>query len=249
MTSAPRYVAHGRMDELHALARPHTDSPFELTFILLSQVKELLFRAVYVELDQARRHLVADQPETVARALARAVRTVRVLTAAWDAFTGMSPDEFLSFRHVLEGASGIQSPMYRRLEFIMGNRDSAALALSADTLAAYPELTRELSEPSLYDEVLRFLGRRAALPSGDDVERLWVRVYHEPDRYPVEHRLAELLTDIAYEFSRWRATHLLVVERMLGRKRGTGGTTGVEWLRQVSEHRFFPELWSARTQL
>ncbi|MBW1600579.1 tryptophan 2,3-dioxygenase [Streptomyces sp. JJ66] len=249
------------MDALHALQEPRTSSPFEMSFILISQVKELLFRMVHLEADQARARLAEDRPEAACRALTRTVRNQRVLTGCWESMNAMPADEFLGFRDTLGQASGTQSFMYRLLEFTLGNR-ATAVVRSAD-LTAFPVLRAELGRPSLYDEVLRFLARRGlpvpesvvardpAVPytPHDAVEKVWLSVYHDPDGHRAAYDLAEQLLEVAYQFSRWRATHLLVVERMLGGKRGSGGSDGAAWLRTVNEHRFFPELWTMRSLL
>ncbi|RAY12761.1 tryptophan 2,3-dioxygenase [Actinomadura craniellae] len=249
------------MDELHDLQDTRTGSPFELSFILLSQVKELLFRMVHLELDQARGHLRADRAGEACRALARATRTQRVLIACWESMNGMPADEFVRFRDVLGQASGTQSFAYRGLEFAMGNKNP--VMVRPPDLRRYPQLRAEFERPSLYDEALRFLDRHGLpLPAAtldrdvtrqyepdERVERAWQQVYADPAGHPEPYRLAEHLIEVAYQFSHWRAAHLLVVERMLGGKRGTAGTDGARWLREVNEHRFFPELWTARTLL
>ncbi|WP_280376993.1 tryptophan 2,3-dioxygenase [Nocardia wallacei] len=260
---APGYVTYARMDRLHELAEPRTDSAQELSFILLSHVKELLFRMVYVDVDQARDRLRAGDADQACRALERTVRSQRILVTTWEGINAISADEFLAFRDVLGDASGVQSFMYRTLEFALGNKSPAMVRTASAQAGRYPDLRAELAAPSLYDETLRFLARRghavpdtlcardfreqyAAHPAVEDV---WLRIYRAPRSYPDEYRVAELLTEVAFQFSHWRATHLLVVERKLGRKPGTGGTDGVDWLRAVNEHRFFPELWSMRTRL
>ncbi|MGW6010627.1 tryptophan 2,3-dioxygenase [Streptomyces sp. NPDC055210] len=262
-SDAPPYVSYARMDTLHELARPRTDAPGELTFILISHVKELLFRITHTEVVRARAALREDRPDAACLALARAVRGQRVQLAAWDVVAAMPPDDFLAFRDVLGEASGTQSFMYRALEFAMGNKDPRMVAGCAPYLDRYEVLRAELASPSLYDEALRLLARRGRdIPDGllerdwsaayephDAVEAAWLAVYRDPASYGPEHRLAEALTELAYQFSLWRANHLLVVERMLGSKPGTGGTTGLPWLRAISEHRFFPELWRLRTRL
>ncbi|SEG83597.1 tryptophan 2,3-dioxygenase [Thermomonospora echinospora] len=255
------YVGYARMDELHDLQDPRTGSPFELSFILLSQVKELLFRMVHLEVDQARAQLRADRAGDACGALSRATRTQRVLISCWESMNGMPVDEFLTFRDVLGEASGTQSFMYRRLEFALGNKNPALTR--PEDLRLYPELRAELDSPSLYDEALRFL-RREGLPVPADaldrdvtrthraderIEQVWAQVYRDPAAHPAAYRLAEHLLEVAYQFSHWRAAHLLVVERMLGGKRGSGGTDGAAWLREINEHRFFPELWTMRTLL
>lgn len=261
MKESNPYVDYARMDTLHSLQEPRTASPFEMSFILISQVKELLFRMVHLEVDQARERLREDSPEAACRALARAVRSQRVLIGCWESMNALTVDEFLVFRDVLGQASGTQSFMYRLLEFTLGNR-STAMVRSSD-LDAFPELRAELGRPSLYDEVLRYLSRSgfpvpehlserdpAAVHEPDiGVEKVWTAVYRDPEGNRAAYDLAEQLLEVAYQFSHWRAAHLLVVERMLGGKRGSGGSDGAAWLRTVNEHRFFPELWSMRSAL
>jgi tryptophan 2,3-dioxygenase len=257
------YARFACLDELHDLQFPSSDSPLELSFILVTQVKELLFRMLYVELDTARAHVRDDDVARACRALGRGHRVQHVLLTSWETLTGMSATDFVGFRSILGEASGIQSFVYRALEFIMGNRDEASL----DRLRRYGRLHRilagEVAAPSLYDEVIAYLHRNVC-PISDavrqrdvsrqyaasrDVETAWLRIYRDPGAYPDGYLLAEALTELSFLFSQWRATHLLVVERMLGLKSGTGGTEGVEWLRHVNAHRFFPELWTVRTKI
>ncbi|ROP33833.1 tryptophan 2,3-dioxygenase [Couchioplanes caeruleus] len=261
MTHPNPYVDYARMDDLHDLQEPATESPFELQFILLSQVKELLFRMVQLEVDQARARVREDRPEAACRALSRAARHQRTLVGCWESMNAMPVDEFLGFRDELGEASGTQSPVYRLLEFTLGNR-GAAMVRRSDFIR-FPRLRAELERPSLYDEVLRHLyriglpvpehvlSRDVTVPYEPDraVEDVWATAYRSPDKYRSAYELAEHLLEVAYQFSRWRATHLLVVERMLGGKRGSGGTDGAAWLRKINEHRFFAELWTMRSAL
>ncbi|PXX54763.1 tryptophan 2,3-dioxygenase [Nocardia tenerifensis] len=258
---APEYVTYAHMDRLHELARPRSDARGELNFILISHVKELLFRAVIDDLDTARGALERDDVPDACLALSRATRTQRVLVACWESMNGMSVDEFIAFRHVLNDASGTQSFAYRALEFVMGNRPPGQV--EAAFRDGHAMLRAELARPSLYDEVLRHLARQGFSVPDECVERppeqqheanpliedVWLEIYRHPDRHHAAHRLAESLLEVAYQFSCWRATHLLVVERMLGGKSGTAGTDGAPWLRTINEHRFFPELWTFRTRL
>lgn len=256
----PEYVTYAHMDTLHDLARPRSDVRGELTFILISQVQELLFRALVHDLDQARSRLSDDDTEAACADLSRACRTQRLLVACWDTMNGMPPDEFVAFRDVLGDASGIQSFAYRELEFLMGNRPAGhARAARAD---GHPRVRDELARPSVYDAALGHLARlgydvpQAVLTRARDqhepdvgVEEVWLTIYRDPSRHRAAHRLAESLTEVAYQFSHWRAAHLLTVERMLGGKGGTGGTDGASWVRAANEHRFFPELWTFRSRL
>lgn len=257
------YVQYARLDDLHALQFPESDSPLELSFILITQVKELLFRMLFVELDTARTHVRDDDITAACRALARANRVQRVLLTSWETLTGMSATEFVEFRPVLGEASGIQSFMYRAVEYIMGNKDPESLERLRERGPLHPILEDEVSAPSLYDEVAAYLDRNvrpvtditrgrdfsSQYVASQDVEAAWLAVYREPIRYAAAHALAEALIELSFQFSQWRATHLLVVERMLGSKPGTGGTEGTRWLRHINDHRFFPELWSVRTEL
>jgi tryptophan 2,3-dioxygenase len=257
----PEYVAYAHMDRLHELQEPRSTARGELNFILVSQVQELLFRAVTDDLGGARDALRADDVGGACVALARAVRTQRVLVASWEAMNGMTSDEFVAFRDVLDDASGLQSFAYRALEFTLGNRPRGHV--TATHREGHPLPRAELARPSLYDVALQHLARRGYAvpertlrrapdapyePSGA-VEDVWLEIYRQPARHRDAHRLAESLLEVAYQFSHWRATHLLVVERVLGAKGGTGGTDGAAWLRTINEHRFFPELWTFRTRL
>ncbi|WP_433664239.1 tryptophan 2,3-dioxygenase [Nocardia sp. CA-128927] len=258
---APEYVTYAHMDELHELQRPRSEARGEMNFILISHVKELLFRAVIDDLDTARCALQRDDVADTCLALARATRTQRVLVACWESMNGMSVDEYVAFRDVLNDASGTQSFAYRALEFVMGNRPERQV--TAAIRDGHAMLRAELAEPSLYDAVLQYLARQGfpipvdcvAKPptqqheSNPLVEDVWLEIYRHPDRHLETHRLAECLLEVAYQFSHWRSTHLLVVERMLGGKNGTAGTDGAPWLRTINEHRFFPELWTFRTRL
>ncbi|MFF3544726.1 tryptophan 2,3-dioxygenase family protein [Streptomyces platensis] len=261
MTRAHEYVAYARMDELHELQQPRSDARGELNFLLISHVKELLFRAVSDDLDQARQALQRDDIPNTCVALMRATRTQRVLVACWETMNGMSADEFVAFRDVLNNASGVQSFAYRALEFAMGNRPPGHVESAfAD---GYKSLRVELAKPSLYDAALAYLSRQGfAVPEhcvekvpwqqhepDPLVEDVWLEIYRDPRKHFEAHRLAECLLEVAYQFSHWRAAHLLVVERMLGGKGGTGGSDGAPWLRKINEHRFFPELWTFRTRL
>lgn len=257
------YVRYACLDELHELQFPVSDAPLELSFILVTQVKELLFRMLYVELDVARARIGEDRAADALDALKRAHRVQGVLLSSWDTLTGMSADDFVGFRDVLGEASGRQSFMYRALEFILGNKDADSLDDLRRRGPLHRILEHEIGAPSLYDAVLARLDRgvrrlpeavrrrdvRTQHVASEDVETAWLDVYREPRRYADEHALAEALIELAFQFSKWRATHLLVVERMIGTKPGTGGTEGAQWLRRIDEHRFFPELWSVRSRL
>lgn len=261
----PGYVSYARMDELLELQNPQTDEPAEMGFIIISQVKELLFRLLAFDVEHATARLRADEVAQACRTLERVLATVHTLHATWEPLAGLRPDEFARIRTVLEveGASGLQSVSYRRWEFAMGRRDPAMLKVFRPYPHLLDTLTEALRQPSLYDEALALLARRGheLPPSVIDrdprtpyqphpaVARAWALVYRDSSEGDPLRRLAEALVSVAYAVGQWRYTHLLTVERIIGPKAGTGGTDGASWLSAIAEHRFFPELWQARYEL
>jgi len=261
-TSRSPYLDYEHIDVLLSLQQPRTDSRAEMCFYIMGQVKELLFKLLYVEFRSVRDDLAADRVADALWTLRRIQPVQRLLVNSWDVLRSLSPTEFNEFRDALGAASGLQSFMYRRLEFILGNKSAGMVRPHAGVPEIADELTADLMSPSVYDAAIAMLCRRGAPiprthlerdPSTPycphpAVERAWVEVYS--GGFDTEPRLlAEALMDVAYHFSRWRAVHLLVVERMIGGKPGSGASNGLKWLRRAAEHRFFPELWSARDQL
>jgi tryptophan 2,3-dioxygenase len=255
------YVAE---DVLLSLQHPRTDSSAEPSFLIMTQVMELLFKLAYTEALCARDMLETDDVAGALWTLRRLRSVQTVLNTTWDVLSTLSPTEYGEFRDQLGAGSGFQSYMYRQLEFVLGNKNPARVEVHRNNERVHRELLRTMAEPSLYDAALRLLWRRGLPVPQGCVERDWSEPYEERDAvveawqavykgHPKEHgdlhQLAEALVDLAYDFGRWRAAHLLTVERVLGAKVGTGGTSGVTWLRRIAEHRFFPELWTARTQL
>lgn len=251
------YIDYQSIDTLLSLQRPHTDQPAEMTFYLIGQAKELLFKLVYEEVSAARLALIVDQADEATWNLRRATAALGSLTTAWDVLAGISPAEFNAFREHLGAASGLDSYMYRMLEFALGRKSEVMARRHADVAGVSASVHRALFRSSVYDEALGLLERRGLLdggsgdgaPAAEASRRAWARVYHEHGPSSDLFRLGETLMDVAHAFSRWRALHLLLVERTIGNKPGTGGTTGIDWLRQAAEHRFFPELWEARSLL
>lgn len=256
------YIDYQSIDTLLSLQNPRSAEPAELSFYILGQVKELLFKLLYEESCRARGLLDADEVGAAIRVLSRSRKAIDVLVSCWGVLSTLTPGEFNGFREHLGQASGVQSYMYRMVEYVLGNKEPA-LARPHGKPAEVAEAVRDaLRSPSLYDAAVALLARRgAAIPaetlarnpavphrSCAAVERAWRDVYAEPPEAELP-RLGEALMDLAEGMSRWRALHLLTVERVIGTKPGTGGTRGASWLRRVNEHRFFPELWSARTLL
>ncbi|MFE9674067.1 tryptophan 2,3-dioxygenase [Streptomyces sp. NPDC006259] len=256
------YAEYAGMDALLALQHPRTSAATEPGFIIMSQVMELLFKLLRIEFTTARDRLADDDVDAALWTLRRAGSVQRVALSSWDFFSAMTPVEFAEFRDVLGTASGFQSASYRRLEFLLGNKN-ARLVLPHRDASSHEAVHRQLYEPSLYDAVLALLRRRglpvadaalarpceAPYEPHDSVERAWREVYGNSAEHHTLFLLGEALTDVAESFARWRYTHLTVVQRMLGAKPGTGGTEGVPWLERISGHRFFPELWSVRSLL
>ncbi|GHC89744.1 hypothetical protein GCM10007079_35480 [Nocardiopsis terrae] len=251
------YIDYQSIDVLLSLQRPHTAHPAEMSFYLVGQAKELLFKLVYEEVSAARLALVVDEADNASWNLRRAATALDLLARTWDVLATISPAEFNAFREQLGSASGIDSYMYRMLEFALGRKSDSMARRHAEVPGVAESVYRELHRSSVYDEALGLLHRRGLLTDGaeagewhpDALRQAWVRVYEAHGPSSDLFRLGETLMDLAHAFSRWRSLHLLLVERTIGNKHGTGGTTGVDWLRRSADHRFFPELWEARSIL
>ncbi|MER7793305.1 tryptophan 2,3-dioxygenase family protein [Streptomyces sp. NPDC097640] len=254
------YIDYQSIDVLLSLQRPRSDAPAELTFYVMGQVKELLFKLIYEELERTRALLDGDSVAEAAVNLRRLRRVVELLNGTWNVLSTLTPNEFNGFRDVLGSASGIQSYMYRMVEYALGNKVAALALPHRQVPHVHAQVQRALHEPSVYDAALRLLARHETPlppsvldrdfsqpyePNGA-VERAWAEVYRGKAATDPLPQLAEALMDVAEGFSRWRSLHLLTVERIIGFKPGTGGTEGAGWLRRVAEHRFFPELWTSR---
>jgi tryptophan 2,3-dioxygenase len=255
------YVAYAQIGTLLSLQHPRTNAPTEPGFIILSQVKELLFKLLHIELTAVCDLLRADRLEEALWTFRRSTRVQRYLIQAWDVVGAMTTVEFLEFRDELGEASGFQSFSYRKLEFLLGNKNADRVAQHRNS-PAYESVLEQLHLPSLYDVALAFLNRHGLdLPREvlehdptvprephPAVEAAWARVYSQPSFFWDAYKLAEALLETDELFVRWRQVHLVTVHRIIGDKPGTGGTYGVEWLRRISERRFFPELWKVRSK-
>ncbi|WP_030391650.1 tryptophan 2,3-dioxygenase [Kitasatospora purpeofusca] len=249
------YARYARLDELHSLQHPLSEAPAELSFIVTTQVMELLFGLLRHEWTLAQRALRADDLPDALAALRRGTHVQDVLTESWDLLATMTPQEFNSFRSVFGEASGFQSSAFVHLEFLLGNKNAALLRMYDDSPEALAELTEVLRSPGLYDDALALLARRGLeLPntvserrhqSDEAVAAAWRRVYAE-DEYAELRPLAEALLDVAERVTRWRHRHLMAVKRAMGAKPGSGGSSGLSWLRRSAEQDVFPELWEIR---
>ncbi|MDN5788638.1 tryptophan 2,3-dioxygenase [Pseudorhodobacter sp.] len=235
----------------------------EMLFIIQHQTSELWMRLAIHELDAARRKIAADCPREAFKMLARISRIMEQLNNAWDVLRTMTPWEYTRFRDDLGQSSGFQSHQYRLIEFAVGNRNAAMLRPHAHRADYTALLQTELARPSLYDEALRHL-YRAGLPvpenvinrdlsqpwvANEGVQAVWETVYRDPETYWEAYEMAEKLVDFEDYFRRWRFNHVTTVERIIGFKRGTGGTSGVQYLRRMLDVVLFPELWQLRTTL
>ena len=235
----------------------------EMLFIIQHQTSELWMRLALHELNAARICIADGGAREAFKMLARISRIFEQLNSAWDVLRTMTPSEYTRFRDDLGQSSGFQSYQYRLIEFAVGNRNAAMLRPHAHRADYTALLQAELQRPSLYDEALRHL-HRAGLPvpedvinrdltqpwvANDGVQAVWETVYRNPETHWEAYELAEKLVDFEDYFRRWRFNHVTTVERIIGFKRGTGGTSGVQYLRKMLDVVLFPELWHLRTTL
>ena len=242
---------------------PLSSAHDEMLFIIQHQTTELWMRLAIHELSAARRAIARDEVQPAMKMLARMSRIFEQLNNAWDVLRTMTPSEYTRFRSQLGQSSGFQSRQYRLIEYLLGNRNHAMLQPHAHDVETTKLLEAELATPSLYDEVLRLADRNglkmpAAVLSRDvrethsfneGVLQAWRIVYQAPETHWMLYELAEKLVDFEDYFRRWRFNHVTTVERVIGFKRGTGGTGGVSYLKRMLEIELFPELWRVRTIL
>jgi tryptophan 2,3-dioxygenase len=246
------YGSYLKIDELLALQQPlsrpaHHD---EMLFIVIHQVYELWFKQLLHEIDAAMLALDRDDLLRVGKAFRRIHAIQRLLEQQVDILETMTPQEFNQFRDNLNPASGFQSVQFRELEFACGLRRTEILQWVELDEAHRARLERRLREPSLYDHAKALLARRGfETGSPDELIESYRQIYSDEGRYYDLHLLLEELIEFDERFLLWRGRHVRMVERMIGNKRGTGGSSGAEYLSRTLEQRFFPELWAVRTQL
>jgi tryptophan 2,3-dioxygenase len=257
------YGAYLAVPDLLALQRTVSGSHDELLFIVVHQATELWMKLMLHELETARELIARDDLQPSFKMTARVSRIQEQLIRSWDVLSTMTPSDYLTFRDQLGPASGFQSHQYRKLEFILGNKSAAKLAVFAEQPAVLADLEAERARPSIYDEAIRLLSRRglpidSAVLGRDVGERhephasvraAWASVYSRPEQWFDLYELAEELVDVEDWFRQWRFRHVTTVERIIGHKTGTGGTSGVGYLRRALDYTLFPELWEARTDL
>ena len=257
------YGDYLKIDTILGAQSPLSDAHDELLFIIQHQTSELWMKLAIHEIKAATKAIHDDDLQPAFKMLTRVARIFEQLNNAWDVLRTMTPSEYTEFRSILGESSGFQSFQYRAIEFLAGNRNLAMLRPHAHRPELVAALEEILERPSLYDEALLLLSRRG-LAIGADAERpnwrdkraespavieAWKIVYRAPQTHWEIYELAEKLVDFEDYFRRWRFNHVTTVERIIGLKSGTGGTSGVGYLRKMLEIVLFPELWKVRTEL
>jgi tryptophan 2,3-dioxygenase len=257
------YGEYLNLDAILNAQAPRSPDPNEWLFIIQHQTGELWMKLALIELRAARAAIAAGELPPAFKMLARVSRILEQLVHAWDVLATMTPSEYSAIRPYLASSSGFQSWQYREIEYILGNKNAAMLKPHAQRADIQERLQQALEAPSLYDEALALLGRNGfaiapavlerprTVPHRPDasVEAAWLAVYRQPRAYWELYELAEELVDLEDAFRQWRFRHLTTVERIIRFKRGTGGTSGVAYLRRMLDVVLFPELWKVRTEL
>ncbi|MER6310679.1 tryptophan 2,3-dioxygenase family protein [Streptomyces sp. NPDC001739] len=256
------YEDYVQADVLTHLQHPLSEDPGEMVFLVTTQVMELWFTVIVHEWQTAAEALRRDDLPVAIDALRRSAYELEALNAAWKPLAKLTPAQFNAYRSALGEGSGFQSAMYRRLEFLLGEKSASMLVPHRGAPRAHAELEKALHEPSLWDEVLRLLARRghplpASVTERDPaqryepdpaVEAVWAEIY-AGDQESELVRLGEALTEVAELVWRWRNDHLVATRRAMGAKMGTGGSAGVAWLEKRARKNVFPELWTARSHV
>lgn len=257
------YYDYLGLDDILAAQRLRTDAPDELLFVIQHQTTELWLKLVLHELQLAAAAVAADTLVGANKSLARVGRVLKILTDSWSALATLTPTDYGKFRGALDNGSGLQSAQWRALEFTLGNKNRAHLEHFRHRPAFVTQLTEALTRPSLYDRVVGLLAARG-LPVAesmldrdwsepyrpdDSVTKAWLAVYQDPEAWADLYHLAEQMVDIEAAVRQWRFRHMTVVERVIGLKTGTAGTSGVGYLRRQLGAVLFPELWRVRTEL
>ncbi|MGI9483028.1 MAG: tryptophan 2,3-dioxygenase [Hyphomicrobiales bacterium] len=257
------YGDYLKLDVLLSAQKPLSDKHDEMMFIIIHHVQELWIGLCIHEISYAMRSLREDRCGLAFKALARVSRIQEQLVSAWDVLSTMTPADYLTFRDVLGGASGFQSHQYRLMEILLGARDEKMLLPHKHKPETYERLRDAFESRSLYDEAIAFLARlgfnvpdellerdfsKAHQPS-DALEQVWSDIYRASPANFDAYQLAEELIDVEDWFQQWRFRHLKTVHRIIGNKRGTGGSSGAAYLKTALERTFFPELWEVRTWL
>jgi len=259
-------ISYGQYLGLEGLLQqqnPRSEEHDEMLFIIIHQASELWMKLCLHEAHGAAKLISQDRLRPAFKMLTRVARIQQQMVNAWEVLVTMTPADYASFRDSLGQSSGFQSFQYRELEFLLGNKNAALVEAHKNHSQNYTHLTKVLNAPSLYDVCLQLLKQRGFdIPSGQidrdwqqpytpnkHVEAAWQQVYEDTETHWDLYELAEKLVDLEYHFQQWRFNHMKTVERIIGHKHGTGGTSGVDYLHKALALQFFPELWSVRTNL
>ncbi len=257
------YGDYLQLDTILSAQHPLSPTHDEMLFIVQHQTSELWMKLMLHELQAAIRHMANDELNPAFKMLARVSKIMEQLVHAWDVLATMTPPEYSALRPYLAQSSGFQSHQYRCIEFAMGNKNAAMLKPHAHHPERLATVQAAYAAPSLYDEALRLLARRGLnvptshlerdwtqpYEANEEVEQAWLQVYRDPKAHWDLYQLGEELADLEDAFRLWRFRHVTTVERVIGFKRGTGGTGGVSYLRKMLDVVLFPEIWRLRTQL
>ena len=257
------YGDYLQLDRILNAQKPLSPDHNEMLFIVQHQTSELWMKLMLHELEAAVGCIAKDELGSAFKMLARVSKIMEQLVHAWDVLATMTPPEYSAIRPYLSNSSGFQSWQYRCIEFMLGNKNAAMLKPHAHRPDLLAKVEAAWRAPSLYDESLRLLSRRGIAvpashlerdwtqpyPASDAVEQAWLAVYRDPKQHWDLYQLGEELTDLEDAFRLWRFRHVTTVERVIGFKRGTGGTSGVGYLRKMLDTVLFPEIWKLRTDL
>lgn len=257
------YGDYLKLDNLLSAQSPLSDKQDEMLFIIVHHVQELWLNLIIHELEFAIANLREDKAGLAFKALARVSRIQEQLVTAWDVLSTMTPSDYLTFRDVLGQASGFQSHQYRLVEILLGAKDPRMLLPHKHRPEIYEKMIAAFNGPSIYDEAIALVGRHGfdipdSLLNRDysknhvfnaELSATWLQIYREPDKNFELYELAEELVDVEDHFQQWRFRHMKTVERIIGHKKGTGGSSGVGFLKTALDRTFFPELWAVRTEL
>lgn len=257
------YGDYLQLDKILSSQMPQSTEHDEMLFIIIHQVSELWMKLIRHELAAAMACIRSNDLEPAFKMFARVSRIQQQLIKSWDVLSTLTPADYLKFRDKLGHSSGFQSYQNRLIEFTLGFKNAHVLAVYQHQPELYAQLTQALREPSIYDAAIMAMAVRGlpidpecldrdwSLPyqPNASVEKAWLTVYRDVKQYWDLYELAEKLVDIASQQQQWRFNHMTTVERIIGQKQGTGGSAGVAYLRRALDHRFFPELWSLRTEL
>nr|WP_291895415.1 tryptophan 2,3-dioxygenase [Maricaulis sp.] len=257
------YGKYLRLDTILSQQELLTGEHDEMLFIVIHQVAELWMKLVIHEIEAASRRIAQNEVGPALKMLTRVSRTQEQLIEAWSVLATMTPADYLVFRDKLGHSSGFQSYQYRTIEFRLGNKNAAMARVHKDNPVAHAMVTEALTKPSIWDETLAFLARKGyevpkdrlerdwseAYEASEQVEAVWREIYANSEKHWEAYELGEKLVDVEHKFQQWRFNHMKTVERIIGFRKGTGGTAGVGYLVRALDLRFFPEIWTVRTLL